>query len=206
MDMPAARPRIGGPAEIIPPRSGAAFRLAKGEVLTIIDPEGEQCGDLVAFNADDLEEYISSGRSIDYASRLFLTTGDILYSNRSRSMLAIVSDDVGRHDFTLTPCSREMFRMLYGDSDPPPGCQGNLEMALAPYGVAPDRVPIAFNVFMHVHVDGATGEIKVLPPLSKPGDRTCFRAEMDLVVGLTACSAGQSNNFRYKPIHYRIDA
>jgi uncharacterized protein YcgI (DUF1989 family) len=53
-------------------------------------------------------------------------------------------------------------------------------------------------------VNGETGEIKVLPPLSRAGDRIVFRAEMDLVVGLTACSAGQSNNFSYKPIHYEI--
>jgi uncharacterized protein YcgI (DUF1989 family) len=58
---------------------------------------------------------------------------------------------------------------------------------------------------MNVSVNGETGEIKVLPPLSKAGDCTKFRAEMDLIIGLTACSAGQSNNFRYKPIHYRID-
>jgi len=190
--------------QLITPRSGVAFKLARGRTLVVIDPEGEQVSDLVAFNADDVEEFISSGRSIDYASRLFLTTGDILYSNRSRPMLTIVADDVGRHDFTLTPCSRDTFRIIYGDVNPHHGCQGNLEQALAPYGVSADRIPIAFNVFMHVSVDAASGEIKVLPPLSKPGDATQFRAEMDLIIGLTACSAGQSNNFRYKPIHYRI--
>lgn len=190
--------------QIIAPRSGAAFKLARGQTLSVIDPEGEQVSDLVAFNADDVEEYISSGRSIDYASRLFLTTGDILYSSRSRPMLTIGKDDVGRHDFTLTPCSKDTFRIIYGDAEPHHGCQGNLERVLAPYGVSPDRIPIAFNVFMQVSVDGASGEIKVLPPLSKPGDATQFRAEMDLIIGLTACAAGQSNNFRFKPIHYRI--
>lgn len=189
---------------VIPPRSGVAFKLARGQVLTVIDPEGEQVSDLVAFNAADVEEFISSGRSIDYASRLFLTTGDILYSNRSRPMLTIGKDDVGRHDFTLTPCSRDTFRIIYGDAAPHHGCQGNLEQALAPYGVSADRIPIAFNVFMHVSVDSLSGEIEVLPPLSEPGDATQFRAEMDLIIGLTACSAGQSNNFRYKPIHFSI--
>jgi hypothetical protein len=57
---------------------------------------------------------------------------------------------------------------------------------------------------MNVPVDGITGSIKVMPPLSKPGDSISFLAEMDLVIGLTACSAGQSNNFSYKPIHYEI--
>lgn len=188
----------------IPPRSGTAFRLRKGQFLTVIDPEGEQVSDLVAFNAADLREHISSGRSIDYASRLFLTTGDLLYSNRSLPMLAIVADEVGRHDFTLTPCSADTFRIIYGDEAPHHGCQGNLEQALGPFGVTPDDIPIAFNVFMHVAVDGESGEIKVLPPKSRPGQRIVFEAKMDLVVGMTACSAGQSNNFAFKPIDYQV--
>lgn len=189
----------------IPPRSGIAFELKKGQLLTIIDPEGEQVSDLVAFNAADTREYVSSGRSIDYAGRIFLTTDDVLYSNRSVPMLRIVEDEVGRHDFSLTPCSRDTFSIIYGDKDPHHGCQGNLETALAPYGIGPDAIPIAFNVFMHVAVDSDSGVIKVLPPKSKPGQKTVFSAEMDLIVAMTACSAGQSNNFRYKPIDYRIE-
>lgn len=194
-----------GIVRTIAPRTGVAFRLTKGRTLTVIDPEGQQVSDMLAYRAHDTNEVISSGRSIDYASRLFLTTGDILYSNRSNPMLVIGEDQVGRHDFTLTPCSKDTFRIIYGDEQPHHGCQGNLEMALAPYGIGPDQIPIAFNVFMHVAVNGETGEIKVLAPLSRAGDLTRFHAEMDLIIALTACSAGQSNNFTYKPIQYRID-
>ncbi|WP_412051402.1 DUF1989 domain-containing protein [Hoeflea sp. Naph1] len=189
----------------IAPRSGTSFELRKGQSLTVIDPEGEQVSDLVAFSASDKREYLSSGRSIDYAGKIFLTKGDTLYSNRSVPMLSIVEDEVGRHDFSLTPCSRDTFRIIYSDTDPHHGCQGNLENALAPYGIGADAIPIAFNVFMHVSVDSDSGEIKVLPPKSKPGQKTVFRAEMDLIIAMTACSAGQSNNFRYKPIDYRVD-
>jgi uncharacterized protein YcgI (DUF1989 family) len=188
----------------ISPRSGAAFTLQAGETLRVIDPEGQQVGDLLAFNGRDVREAISSGRTLDYVSRIYLTKGDPLYSNRSNVMLRIVEDTVGRHDFLLAPCSREMFRIIYGDTDPHRGCFGNLAAALEPYGIAADFLPTAFNCFMNVPVDGVTGEIKVLPPLSKAGDSIAFRAEMDLIVGLTACSAGQSNNFAYKPIHYEI--
>jgi uncharacterized protein YcgI (DUF1989 family) len=190
----------------IPPRSGAAFTLDRGQRLTVIDPQGEQVADLVAFRRDDLDEVISSGRTIDYASRIFLTTGDPIYSNRSNVLLRIVEDTVGRHDFLLTPCSADTFRIIYGDEHPHRGCFGNLAEALAPYGVEPDRIPVAFNVFMHVTIDGQSGEIAVRPPLSRAGDRVSFVAETDLVVGLTACSALQSNNFSFKPIHYEIES
>ena len=189
----------------IPPCSARAETLAAGDELVIIDPEGQQVSDLVAFNAEDLEEYLSSGRSIDYAARLWLSTGDLLYSNRSRPMFEIVEDTCGRHDFTLTPCSKDTFRIIYGETDDRPGCEGNLAAALAPHGIGVDRIPIAFNVFMHVHFDGESGAVTVKPPLNKPGDHVRLRALMPLVVGMTACSAGQSNNFRYKPIDYRVE-
>ena len=189
----------------IPPRSGVAFTLDRGQRLTVIDPQGEQVADLLAFRRGDTAEVISSGRTLDYASRLFLTTGDPIYSNRSAVLLRIVEDTVGRHDFLLTPCSADTFRIIYGDEQPHRGCFGNLAAALAPYGIGPDQIPVAFNVFMNVQIDGQNGRLTVEPPLSRAGDHVTFLAEADLIVGLTACSALQSNNHAFKPIHYRID-
>ncbi|WP_140986356.1 DUF1989 domain-containing protein [Asticcacaulis tiandongensis] len=189
----------------ISPRTGAAFRLKKGQRLRVIDPQGEQVSDMLAFNADDVQEVISSGRTLDYASKLFLSTGDPLYSNRSRIMLRIIEDTVGRHDFLLTPCSADTFRIIYGDEHPHHGCFGNLAQALKPYGIAPDQIPVAFNIFMNVQVNGETGELRVDPPKSRAGDHILFEADMDLIVALTACSALQSNNYAFKPIHYVIE-
>jgi uncharacterized protein YcgI (DUF1989 family) len=188
----------------IAPRSGVAFTLGRGQRLTVIDPQGEQVADLLAFNRDDTNEVISSGRSLDYASKLFLSTGDALYSNRSRILLRIVEDMVGRHDFLLTPCSADTFRIIYGDTVPHRGCFGNLAAALAPFGIMPDQIPTAFNVFMNVAVDAETGALRVDPPRSRAGDRIVFEAAEALIIGLTACSALQSNNYAFKPIHYEV--
>ncbi|HEY5411024.1 MAG TPA: urea carboxylase-associated family protein, partial [Caulobacteraceae bacterium] len=109
-----------------------------------------------------------------------------------------------RHDFLLTPCSADTFRILYADETPHRGCFGNLAAALAPFGIAPDQIPIAFNVFMNVTIDGVSGEIRVEPSRSRPGDRIVFEAARDLVIGLTACAAPQSNNYAFKPILYEV--
>ncbi len=188
----------------ITPRSGTAFALDQGQRLKIIDPQGQQVADMVAYRRNDIHEVISSGRSLDYASKIYLTTGDPLYSNRSNVMLEIVEDTVGRHDFLLTPCSADTFRIIYGHERPHRGCFGNLAEALAPYGVSADQIPTAFNVFMNVPIDAETGVLRVEPPLSKAGDYLILEAKMDLVIGLTACSAEQSNNYTFKPIHYEI--
>lgn len=189
----------------IPIRSGRAFTMKKGQRLTVIDPRGGQVSDLLAFNTQDHGEVISSGRTLDYASRIYLTTGDPLYSNRSNVMLRIVEDTVGRHDFLLTPCSKDTFRIIYGDKEPHHGCFGNLSAALEPHGITPDQIPVAFNCFMNVPIDGTTGELKVEPPLSKAGDHITFEADMDLTIGLTACSALQSNGGSFKPIHFKVE-
>jgi uncharacterized protein YcgI (DUF1989 family) len=188
----------------IAPRSGTAFTLREGETLEVIDPEGEQVSDMVAFALDDVRERLSNGRTFDYEETLHLTAGNRLWSNRSRPMLEIAHDSVGRHDFLLTPCSEATFRHFYPAKPVHRGCLGNLAEALEPHGIAADDIPTAFNIFMNVPVDQVTGRLRVLAPTSAAGDRIAFRGLMNLVVGLTACSAYDSNGGSFKPIHYRI--
>jgi uncharacterized protein YcgI (DUF1989 family) len=189
---------------VISPRSGSSFILKKGQRVKIVDIEGEQVSDFLCYNLNDKKEYLSSGRTIDYAETIFLTTGHPFYSNRSNIMFNIIEDTVGRHDFLLTPCSADTFRIIYGHEQPHRGCFGNLCEALAPYGIGSDDIPITFNVFMHVTVNGDTGKVDVLPPKSRAGDYIIIEAAMDLIVGITACSAEMSNNYAFKPIGYSI--
>ena len=182
------------------PQTGIALELKRGQVLRVIDPEGEQVSDVVAFAREDHSERLSSGRSLDYNNTIYLTTGHVLYSNRSNPMLSILEDRVGKHDFLLTPCSPETFEILYEDHEGyHPSCLENLTQNLQRFGILQDDIPTAFNVFMNVDIL-PTGELKIGPPLSKPGDFVDLRAEMDLTVGITACSAEKSNNHSFKPI------
>lgn len=185
------------------PQTGTALLLRRGQGLRVTDPEGEQVSDLIAFANQDQREWLSSGRSIDYANTIYLTTGHVLYSNRSNPMLTILKDTVGRHDFLLTPCSPETFKIIYKHQGHHPSCFENLVMSLAKFGVSPDRIPTTFNIFMNVMVS-PNGELKICPPRSKAGDSIEFRAEMDLIVGITACSAEMSNNYRFKPIDVEV--
>jgi uncharacterized protein YcgI (DUF1989 family) len=188
---------------IIAPQSGTAFELEKGQHLRVIDLEGEQVADLTAFNRENHDEWLSSGRTLDYANTIYLTTDHLLYSNRSEPMLTIVQDDVGRHDFLLTPCSPETFKIIYENEAYHPSCFENLHTNLEPFGILADRIPTTLNIFMNVTVR-PDGTLSIDPPRSRPGDSITFRAEMDLIVGLTACSAEMSNNYKFKPIGYEI--
>ncbi len=199
----AERPRPGV-RHRIPAHSGVAFLVERGQVLRIIDPNGRQVCDLYSVAREDPREHLSSGRSIDYADTLYLTTGHVLYSNRERAMWTIGRDDVGRHDLVLTPCSPEMYRRLRGDDGTHPSCFENLRVPMAAFGVAADDIGSTFNIFMDVRFDPTTGKMTIAPPASAAGDCIELRAELDMIVGLTACSSEVTNAGSLKPIDFEI--
>ena len=189
--------------QVIKKQSGAAFKLKKGQKLKVIDPEGEQVSDMVLFNAKDRREKISSGKTLDFEESILISSGNFLWSNRSNKMVEILEDTNGRNDFLLAPCSPETFEVMYDYDGYHPSCFENLHTNLEKFEIKPDDIPTAFNIFMNVQFD-KKGKISVDPPLSKAGDYVLFEAKMDLIVALTACSAEDSNNGSFKPIHYEI--
>jgi len=187
------------------PQTGTGFLLRAGDLLTVMDPTGGQVSDFFAFSAEDHAEWLSSGRTIDYANTVHFSTGDVLYSNRSRPMATITADTCGRHDFLLTPCSQQTFDLLYPEflGAPHPSCLQNLTWGLEQFGITGDQISTTFNIFMNVWTE-PSGSLHIDPPTSVAGDRFVLRAEMDLHVGLTACSAEKSNGGVCKPIDFEI--
>ena len=74
----------------IEPQSGVGFRIKQRQIIRVIDVEGEQVVDLFCVSKDDIEELLSSGHTTDYNSKIYLSKGDVLYSNRSNPMLTII--------------------------------------------------------------------------------------------------------------------
>jgi len=186
------------------PQTGTAFTMQPGEYLEIVDPTGAQVADVTAFASDDRGERFSAGRTLDYNETLTPTTGHLLYSNRSRPLLRIMHDDVGCHDVLLAPCSERMFELLRGVSKHP-SCHGNLTHALEPFGINADDIDATFNAFMNVAVTPGR-RIEISAPPSRAGDRIVFRAEREIIVGITACSSEHTNGGVCKPIDYRVAA
>ncbi|MCP4600139.1 MAG: urea carboxylase-associated family protein [Proteobacteria bacterium] len=184
-------------------QTGTAFTVKQGQTIRIIDVEGEQVSDLICFAQEDVEEYLSCGRTTDYNGKIYFSTGDVLYSDRSNPMLKIIADRVGKHIFLYAPCSPEMFQLTYDVTEPHPNCLDNLASSLEPFGIRPAQISMAFNVFMHITIS-EDGKISIHSPLSKAGDYIDLRAEMDLVVGVTSCSAGKCNNYQCTAIEVEI--
>lgn len=181
------------------PRTGTSFLLNKGQVLTIIDPQGLQVADLLAFNAQDTRETLSNGRTFDYNKTIKLTTGNAIYSNRSNVLLSIVEDTVGVHDFLFTPCSITTFRLLYDDDketddknddhNTRPSCFGDFAFVLDKHDIPEDQIPVPFNCFMNVRVDGRDGASR-RPPARDESGGLCEIESRDGFSGRSNCLFG----------------
>ena len=177
--------------QLIPAAQGVGLKLHRGDRLRVIDPEGGQSGDLAAFSVDGSQR-LCSGRTFDYGGKIYVSTGDVLWSDRSTPLLTIVADDVGRHDLLYAPCSLEMYRLQYGVSGYHANCHDNLCAALRELGIQPEPLVSTLNFFMDATV-APDGRLSFSPPRSQAGDSMVFRAEMDLIVALSACPASACN-------------
>jgi uncharacterized protein YcgI (DUF1989 family) len=185
------------------PHTGLALEILKGQILRVIDLEGGQVVDMVSYSKANPQEYLSSPRTMDFNNKIYFSTGDLLYSDLSNPMWTITNDKVGKHPFLFAPCDQKMFEITYSAKDAHPNCFDNLSSSLAQYGIQPAQIFIPFNIFMNARIS-ENGEIDIQPPSSKPGDFIELRAEMDLIVGISVCSAYKSNDYSFGPIRLEI--
>lgn len=184
--------------------SGRAFEVLRGQRIRVV---GRTIVDLVAFNLHDVTERFDQARTKSNQAKIFISTGDVLYSKRNRSMLTIVHDGFaeGHHDLQKGTCSQERFRMVAegsakrlftGNTDlnpsteteiPDHGCWENLIAALEGRGVADVDIPSPFNIFQTMEIDPETGAM--LDTTIRPAEPTSidFQAEMDCLVAVSAC-------------------
>jgi uncharacterized protein YcgI (DUF1989 family) len=190
----------------IGPASGQAFEAKAGDYITVIDVEGQQVGDFVAFNAADRTERLSTCYTRSMLSRIYVREGDRLFTNLRRPILEIVEDHVGRHDILIAACDRARYELGWGIANHR-NCLDNLSAALAPYGVERSAVPEPFNIFQNTAVD-ASGNFNFQTALSKPGDRLVMRTFMDIFGALSACAQDQVpiNGSRLTPLRLIIGA
>jgi uncharacterized protein YcgI (DUF1989 family) len=188
---------------LLEPHTGMALKIRADQILRITDIEGSQIVDLVSYSQQNPQEYLSSPRTVDFNSKIFFSTADILYSDQSISMWTITDDKVGRHCFLFAPCDQKMFEITYEVTEAHPNCFDNLSHSLAPFGIKPAQIFVPFNIFMNARIN-ENGKIDILPPLSKPGDVIELRAEMDMIVGISTCSAYKSNDYSFSPIRLEV--
>lgn len=170
----------------IPARKGKAARVGRGQTVKVINTLGEQVVDSWAFNAVDLDEFMSMEHSRAGILKLIPQVGDTMLTNRRRPILTVLEDTSGGiHDLLIAACDIYRYQGL-GCTDYHDNCTDNLHAAMREIGLSAPETPSPLNLFMNIPVRG-DGSLSFDPPVSTPGSYVALRAEMDLVIAFSAC-------------------
>lgn len=181
--------------------TGRAFECFKGQRVKV---EGKTIADFVAFNLHNLSERFDQARTKANQGKIFISTGDWLYSKRNNKMMKIVEDTFieGHHDLQKGMCSRKRFELaakhkllsktyslkkIKIEQLPDHGCWENLSQAVAHWNIVPDDIPSPFNIFQDMYIDITKGTMRNSSIRPKEKAYVLFQLEMDCLIAVSAC-------------------
>lgn len=186
---------------VVPACEPWSVRMRKGDVLRLVDLEGQQAIDFLCYNADSPAERYNAANTMKLNKSIYIGKGSVLWSVRAREMMTVVEDTCGSHDTLAGCCSIEIDEVRFGVTNTR-GCQSNFKAELAKYGMGETDIVANINFFMYVPV-AADGSVAIADGLSKPGDYVDLRAEMDLLVVISNCPERDNPAAGFKPTPIR---
>ncbi len=160
--------------------------MKKGDVLRLVDLEGQQAIDFLCYSAADHIDRYSAANTMKLGKNIYLGRGSVLWSMRAHRMMTIVEDTcASAHDTLYGCCSIEIDKIRYGKTKTR-SCQSNFEAELARHGMGPKDMAANVNFFMSAPV-APDGAVAIVEGKSGPGDHVDLRAEMDVLVVLSNC-------------------
>ena len=180
--------------EVVPAGEPFMKVINKGQVVRILDLEGNQAVDTLFYSAADSEERYDANNTIREQGNIYLTTGTVLLSNQGNPMLSIIADTCGRHDTIGGACSSESNTVRYAlDKHHMHSCRDSFLLALAKWDNGLDKRDLSSNInfFMNVPVT-PEGGLTFEDGISEAGRYVEMRAEMDVIILISNCP--QLNN------------
>ncbi len=167
-----------------------AYEVRAGEFIQVLDVEGRQCSDFLAYGARQLEAGIERGLDATTTHSLmgaaYPKPG--LYSKffdrDMQPLVEVIRDTVGRHDTFNLACTARYYEDLGYPGHA--NCSDNFSAALEAFGMAARRGWAAINFFYNTAID-AQNALYFDEPWSRPGDYVLLRANKDLVCASSAC-------------------
>jgi aminomethyltransferase len=203
---PLAEPRLDFRVDRATARS---YEVAAGEYIQIIDVQGRQCSDFLAFHAHKLQDGHERGLDATVTRTLMGNAYPMpgLYAKffdlDMDPLCEVVRDTVGRHDSFALACQAKYYEDLGY-----PGhvnCTDNFNAALTPYSIAPRKGWAALNFFYNTAFDSSQ-LMFADEPWSRPGDYVLLQATTDLVCASSACpdDIDPSNGWEVTDVHVRV--
>ncbi|WP_458780680.1 urea amidolyase associated protein UAAP2 [Arthrobacter sp. D3-16] len=178
--------------EFVEARGPWSAVVSAGDVLTIVDLEGNQAVDCLLYAAGDSTVRYSAAVTIARQQSIVLTTGSVLRAETGLPLMTVVADEVGVHDTIGGACSQESNTLRYGQhTREQHACVENFLIEGSRWGLGKRDLVSNINWFMNVPVD-PDGALGIVDGLSAPGKRVALRAEVDTLVLVSNCP--QINN------------
>jgi uncharacterized protein len=187
---------------VVPARQPWSRVIKRGEVLRLIDLEGQQAVDFLCYNAEDLGDRYNSMNTVKVQGNSYVGKGTVLYSDAGMPLFTVIEDTLGRHDTVYGCCSNPnnylRYRVRTTES-----CYSNFLTELAKHGLDRSAIVSNVNFFMQVPInaDGAAG---VAADVSPPGSYVDLRAEMDVLAVLSNCPQMHNPCNGYNPTPIRV--
>jgi uncharacterized protein len=171
--------------EIVPAGRPWGHVVRGGEILRLVDLEGQQAVDFLCFDAADLSDRYSATNTIKVQGNIYIAVDTVLYSDRGTALFTIITDTCGRHDTIYGCCSEANNFLRYGVRGTP-SCYANFREILGGFGLDERAIVGNVNFFMSVPVlpDGSAG---ITNGISQPGGCVELRAERDVLAVLSNC-------------------
>jgi urea carboxylase-associated protein 1 len=178
---------------VVPARQPWSRVIRRGEVLRLVDLEGQQAVDFLCYN---------SMNTIKVRQNAYVGKGAVLYSDAGMALFTVIEDTLGRHDTVYGCCSNPNNYLRYGVRTTE-SCYSNFLTELAKHGLDRSAIVSNVNFFMQVPVmpDGAAG---VAADVSPPGSYVDLRAEMDVLAVLSNCPQMHNPCNAYNPTPIRV--
>jgi urea carboxylase-associated protein 1 len=187
--------------QIVPARSPWGHVVNKGEVLRLIDLEGQQAVDFLCYDAHDPSDRYNAMNTVKVQGGIYVEKGTILYADSGNALFTVIADTCGRHDTIYGCCSEANNFLRYGVRNPE-NCYDNFQKALAPFGLGRTAIVGNVNFFMSVPVT-PEGKAGVADGVSKPGSHVDLRAERDVLAVLSNCPQMHNPCNGYNPTPIR---
>lgn len=181
--------------QIIPAGGYWIETLTKGQVLRIVDVEGNQAADTLFFNADDISDRYSAVDTIREQGNVYLSCGSKLLSTAGNVLAEIIADTVGRHDTLGGACAGESNTVRYAlEKRTMHSCRDSYVLAVTQHdhlGLGKRDLTHNINFFMNVPVT-PDGGLTFADGVSGPGHYVEMRAASNIIVLISNCP--QLNN------------
>ncbi len=191
---------------LIPANKPWSRVVRKGQILRIIDLEGQQAVDTLFYNAQDTSERYSAQDTIQAQNAPYVSTGTRLISNMGRVMATVVADTCGRHDTSAGACSCEANTVRFGHHTRyMHACRENFIIEVARLGMTKRDIVPNINFFMNVPIE-ADGRLAIVDGVSSPGDHVDILAAMDVIAVISNCPQVNNpcNGFNPTPVRVLV--